>query len=156
MALITRGGLELGLRFEQFPEALRARLEQRIGDLTEELESRVQSATPYLTGRLRSEIAERVYADVADRIAGYVSVVADEHSEYPKAATREYGTNLPRRIKDHGGVFRRLNRGQKYVESHLTKPVHILARRYLRDPFEAMRPEIESALDETIGQAAAE
>ena len=146
MSLITRGGLELGLRFEQFPAHARALIEERIRALTAEMETGVEAATPYLTGRLRREITARVFTDGADRIAGYVSVLGDAPSEYPKAATLEYGTDRPRRIADHGGVFHRLGRGQKAIESRLTRPVHIAARRYLRDPFEAIKAEAEAQL----------
>ncbi len=157
MSVVTRGDREISIRFDTFPARARQKLDDRIRALTATLQERVQAATPFRTGLLRSEITPRVFDDSPTRIAGYVSVYAgDRAKEYPKAATLEYGTNKPRRIADHGGIFRRLGRGQRRIESRLTKSVHIEAFRYLRGPLEEMRPEIEAALDETMTEAAAE
>lgn len=157
MGVVTRGEREVSLRFETFPSRLKDKLDKRIRELTEELQARVEAAAPFKTGLLRSEIKSNTYSDSDTRVAGYVSVFAgDLKKEYAKAATLEYGTNKPRRIPDHGGVFRKLGAGQKRIESHLTKPAHIEAFRYLRDPLEQMRPEIEAALAETVAEAAAE
>lgn len=152
MSVVTRGGLELGLRFDQFPSQLHELLEQRIRTLTEELETRIQAVTPYLTGRLRREISSRIFADAADRVAGYVSVQGEAPSDYPKAGTLEYGTDKPRRARE-SALAARLHGGKRRLTGRLSRPVHIAARRYLRDPFEAMRPEIESAFADVMGEA---
>jgi hypothetical protein len=157
MAVVTRGEREVSLRFDTFPSKLRAKLEQRIRELTEALDARVEAAAPFKTGQLRSEIKSRIFNDTDTRVAGYVSVFAgDLQKEYAKAATLEYGTDKPRRIPDHGGVFRKLSVGQKRIESHLTKPAHIAAFRFLRGPLEQMRPEIQEALEQTVAEAVAE
>jgi hypothetical protein len=157
MAVITRGDREISLRMETFPTSARKRIEERITTLTAELEARSKAAAPFKTGALRSEIVGRVYSDSSSRIAGYVSVYAPGNSkEYPKAATLEFGTNKPRRIPDHGGIFRRLGKGQKSMESRLTKPARIDAFSYLRGPIEEMKPEINLALNEALAETVAE
>ncbi len=151
----TRGVREVTLRFDEFPAQLHQKLEARIGALTETLLSRVQAATPVRTGRLRSELTAREFGDSQNRVAGYVSVYAPGiKGEYAKAATLEYGTDKPRRIPDHSGVFHRLGRGQKSIRSRLTRAVHIDPFRYLRGPLEEMRPEITAALEEVVAAAA--
>jgi hypothetical protein len=156
-AVVTRGGQELVLQFQDFPEKARARLESRIHGLIDQLEGAVREAAPVRTGKLRSEITERIYSDQPSRIAGYVQVYAPGVAEaYPKAATLEYGTDKPRRIPDHGGIFRRLGEGQKRIESRLTAAAHIEAFRYLRGPFEEMegdfQTELQQALDELVAE----
>lgn len=157
MAVVTRGEREVSARFDTFPGRARKKLESRIAALTAQLQARVIAAAPRLTGALRSEITERDFSDSPNRIAGYVSVYAPGIKDaYAKAATLEYGTNKPRRIPDHGGIFHRLGKGQKRIESRLTKPARIEAFRYLRGPLEEMKPEIELALNEALAETAAE
>lgn len=154
MGVITRGDLEVSLRMETFPARARKRIEDKVADLTERLEAAAQAAAPRRTGRLRTEIVPRVYSDNPNRVAGYVSVYApDRPKEYAKAATLEYGADSPRRIPDHGGVFRKLHRNQKRIESRLTKSAHIEAFRYLRGPLEALRSEVAIELGEAITEA---
>jgi hypothetical protein len=156
-AVVTRGVRELSLRFEAFPQLAHDKIQERITQLTAALEARIEEAAPVLTGLLRSEVTERIYGDSKSRIAGYVQIYAPQNpKEYAKAATLEYGTDKPRRIPDHGGVFHRLGKGQKAIESRLTKPVHIQAFRYLRGPFEDMQPEIRASLEEALAEVEAE
>lgn len=146
-SVIVRGERELALRFDRFPIELHKQLAERIEALTDLLEGRVETETPVRTGRLRSEIRERVFIDQPERVAGYVSVYAPgKPTEYPKAATLEYGTDKPRRI------FARALSGRSKVVSRMTRPVHITARRYLRDPIEDIRPEAEAAFAEVLAQ----
>ena len=155
MSPITRGERELSERLDKFPANARAKLTERITSLTERLDAMIEAAAPYLTGLLRSEITQRVFSDAPNRIAGYVSVFASANPkrEYAKAATLEYGSDLARRIPDKSGVFRKLGRGQKRIESHLTKAAHIVARRYLRGPLAEMRPEIDAELSQALTEA---
>jgi hypothetical protein len=153
-AVVTRGASELSLRFESFPAKARAILEQRIVSLTSRLQSAVEEAAPKRTGKLASEIVERIFADQASRVAGYVQVYAPQSpDEYAKAATLEYGSNKPRRLADHGGIFRRLGAGQRRIESRLTKPTHIEAFRYLHGPFEELKPQMQEQLQAALQEA---
>jgi hypothetical protein len=156
MSVITRGDREISARFEAFPQRAKAKLQERIGALTAQLEERVREAAPHKSGQLRSEVKLSMYSG-QNRVAGYVSIYAGDNSkEYAKAATLEYGTDKPRRIPDHGGIFRRLGAGQKRIESRLTNPARIQAFRYLRGPLDQMKSEIEASLDEGIAEAIAE
>lgn len=151
-AVVLRGGAELSLRFDTFPEKARQRLEDRIASLTEALQARIEGAAPQKTGALRSEIKSRMYADNPNRVAGYVSVYAPGvASAYAKAATLEYGTSKPRRIFKQG-VSTRLGRANRRVVKRMSKPARIQAFRYLRGPFEdmeqTMRDELNSVLAE--------
>jgi hypothetical protein len=150
--VVTRGDRETSLRFDKFPSKLTGRLEQKIRDLTEMLDERVEAATPKKTGLLRSEITPKVYTgDNGDRVAGYVSVFAGSRtSEYAKAATLEYGSNKTRKLAS------RLAGPSKRLERRLSKRAHIEAFRYLRGPFEEMQPEIVAGLEETVAETAAE
>lgn len=152
VTVVTRGDRETSLRFEKFPSKLTARLEQKIRELTELLDARVEAATPKKTGLLRTEITPKVYTgDSGDRVAGYVSVFAGGLAkEYPKAATLEYGSNKTRKLAA------RLAAPTKRLEQRLSKRVHFEAFRYLRGPFEEMQPEIEAGLEETVAETVAE
>src|SRR5258708_1301555 len=162
MALITRGDHELALRFERFPTAAHAKLEGRMNKLVDRLQARAEAVAPQgKTGRLKSEIKGRGFADSPTRIAGYVEVYApgDPKKEYPKAATLEYGTDKPREIAEraaHGGLLARLRRSQQRLASRVSKPVHIRAFRYLRGSIEDLRPEAEAELAAGLAEAAQE
>ena len=153
VAIVTRGDKELGLRFDTFPAGLQSKLETRIRGLTQTLEERIEAATPKKTGLLRSEEKVNIYTgdSGSNRVAGYVSVYAPGRpGEYAKAATLEYGSNKTRKLRS------RLAGARRRLERRISRTPHIEAFRYLRGPFEAMRPEIEAALDETVAEAAAE
>jgi hypothetical protein len=155
--VITRGERELSLRFDTFPTRARAKLAERITVLTEQLQARIVAATPQgKTGRLRSEETSRILTDNPNRVAGYVQVYApDLPTEYAKAATLEYGTNKPRKIFERtSGLLGRLSR--RRVVARVTRPVHIAPFRFLRQPLEEMKPEIELALDEAMAEVTAE
>ena len=148
--VVTRGDRELSLRFDKFPSKLQSKLELRIRGLTDELQSRIEAATPVKTGLLRSEEKSTVYQG-DNRVAGYVSIFAGNlKGEYAKAATLEYGSNKTRKLSA------RLADPRRRLERRVSRAVHIEAFRYLRGPFEDMRPEIEAALEEVIAEAAAE
>ena len=153
-----RGDRELALRFDQFPAVLHARLERRITAITQELEARVEAATPVRTGKLRSEVRPSVYSNNRDRVAGYVQVFAPgDPREYPKAATLEYGSDKPRRrFERASGLLGRVGAPRRRLLSRGGDAVHIRAYRYLRGPFESMQAEIEAALQQEIDAAAAE
>lgn len=151
--VVTRGDRETSLRFDRFPSKLTARLEEKIRELTELLDERIEAVTPKKTGLLRSEITPKVYTgDNGDRVAGYVSVFAasGRTQEYAKAATLEYGSNKTRKLAA------RLARPTKRLEKRMAKRAHIEAFRYLRGPFEEMQPEIQAGLEETVAETVAE
>jgi hypothetical protein len=158
VTVITRGDREISLRFDNFPTRAKQKIEERITLLTEQLKARVQAAAPRRTGALQSEITARIYSNKADRVAGYVSVFAPgQPSEYPKAATLEYGSSKPRRtFEKTSGIAARLGLAQRRIAGRISKPVQIEAFAYLRRPLEQMKPEIELGLNEALAEATAE
>jgi hypothetical protein len=157
VSIVTRGDREISLRFDTFPARAHKRLEEKIGILTEQLEARVQAATPVLTGLLRSEVTPRDFADNVNRVAGYVSIFAHSSNEYAKAATLEYGSNKPRHTSQRAssGILSRFGLKQR-IADRMSKPVMIKAFEYLRGPLAQMKPEIEAGLNEALAEAAAE
>jgi hypothetical protein len=159
MSVITRGDRELGLRFEKFPTQAHAKLEEHMRKLVDALQARVEAAAPRgKTGRLKTEIKGRVFADSPSRVAGYVEVYAPGvPGEYAKAATLEYGTDKPRRVFERtGGLLARVGAGRRRIVARVSKPVHIRAFRYLRGSIEGMRPEVEAELALALAEAAGE
>jgi hypothetical protein len=154
MSVVTRGDNELKLLFDKFPRAAHDRLAERMNLLVEQLRERAQAAAPNRTGKLRREITGRVYADQADRIAGYVSIYAPgDNKEYPKAATLEYGTDKPRRALEQRFSARLGRISKRRIIARVSKAVHIRAFRYLRGSLDGLRPEIESAFAEALAAA---
>jgi hypothetical protein len=159
MSVVTRGDREISARFEAFPQRAKAKLQERITALTSQLEERVRDATPVRTGLLKSEIKLSIYgSNEQGRVAGYVSVYAGGNSsEYAKAATLEYGSNKPRKLGARSSsLAARLTAGGRNLARRISTAPHIEAFRYLRGPFEQMKPEIEASLNEGIAEAVAE
>lgn len=159
MSVIRRGDREISARFETFPDLAYGKLQSRIAALTAQLEERVEAATPFKTGLLRSEIKISMYGTREQRrVAGYVSVYAGSNSaEYAKAATLEYGSNKPRKLAERkGSLIMRLTSSSRSLARRISKAPRIEAFRYLRGPFEQMETEIQAALDEALAEAVAE
>jgi hypothetical protein len=161
MPVITRGDKELALRFEQFPRVAHAKLAERMQNIVDGLQARARAAAPHKTGKLQSEITGRVFSDMPDRVAGYVTVFTPDPgppgNEYAKAATLEYGTDKPRRVMGAARFSARLGRfAQRRLVARVSKPAHISAFRYLRGPLEDMREEIDAELAAAIAEATQE
>lgn len=160
LTITESGARQISQRLEDFPAELHQKLAQRISGAIEELHSAVLRAVPHRTGRLASEIVERVFSDAKYRVAGYVSVYTDDpgpapHNEYAKAATLEYGSSRSRAIRDEEhGVLTRLRGSSRRIKARMSKPVDIAARRYLRGPLDALRPEILAMIEEAVAEAA--
>lgn len=156
MTTIT-GEREVELKFDTFPQVIHSRLQQRITEIIETLQSNVEAArpvTPGKSGKLRSEVKARIY-NSQNRIAGYVSIYAPgSDGEYAKAATLEYGSNKPRHAVER--IVGRMGRTRRRILDRISKPVHIEAFRYLRGPFDAMAPGIQADLESVVSEAASE
>jgi hypothetical protein len=78
-------------RFDEWPSEIHNTLLERIRALTGELEARVRALAPERTGKLKNEIASRLFDD-PQKIKGLVTLDGDlPGSEYAKAAALEYG-----------------------------------------------------------------
>lgn len=156
------GDRRVGLRFEEFPDALYEALKQAIDGLGAELFARVVAATPSLTGRLRGQERYRLFTD-PERITAYVDVAAGKTSggAYAKAGALEYGAHRSTKVGAHAMRLDH-NWGQK-----LAAPMDVLVAAYnrtpnidehsfLRGPLAEMRPEILARLNAVVEKAAAE
>src|SRR4029077_5776429 len=92
-------------------------------------------------------------------VAGYVQIRGGagegNFNPYAKAATLEYGTDKARRVAERAsqGLLARVGGGKKRLVARANaKAVHIKAFRYLRDPLEEMRPEIEAELAAALAE----
>jgi len=155
------GVRQVGLRFDEFPNALYADLKREIDSLSVELYARVQAATPSLTGQLRSQERLRLFTD-PNRITGYIDVEGGKGSQdFAKAAALEYGAHKPTKVKAHSMGL------DHYWSKMLAAPETVLVEAYNRTPdiaeaaFErgplaAMQPEIVGRLNAVVEKAVAE
>jgi hypothetical protein len=148
---------------DRMPDLVKTKLRERITAMIEGLAGAVRAATPYKTGKLRSEISSRVFSDKPGRVAGYVSVqAAGNVQEILKAATLEYGSHKWRAAVRAGGsrkdkVWERLTRGKKRIRLRLDRSRKlIVARMYLRGPMRDMSGEMLDELADAVDQAVQE
>lgn len=143
------GAREISTRLENFPSALHEKLKEHITSAVGALWTGSEQAVPHRTGRLASEITERVYSEAKYRIAGYVSVYSpDPGEEYAKAGALEYG-----RHSLNGVLLRGNNRRAK---ARMAGSAQIMAFRYLRGPLERLRPEIMAGIDLAVAETVAQ
>jgi len=162
MISVTMTINDTGLRahLDQLPIAVRAKLLPTIKSLTQELLESVRAAEPVKTGKLRA--ATRSYVDSGpDYIRGRVRIgpqIGTGNSitgHNIAAAALEYGVNASENVASHRmrltHVFGRSANEFVMVNAY-TRRVSISARRFLRDPFQRLRPfaeaEIRAALAE--------
>lgn len=151
------GDREVQLRLDELPQAVHDSLLRRLTSLTAELAARVEAAAPERTGKLRSEVASRVYDDRVDRIRGRVTL----SGEFGKAAALEYGAHKRTNVAAHAmrldHVFaNRLAAPLTALVAAHSRLANIAATRFLRGPAASMAPEIIAELRQAIVEAAAE
>jgi hypothetical protein len=159
---ISDTGLQAHL--DRMPIEVRARLLPTIESLTQRLLVSVRAAEPVKTGALRA--ATRSYVDsgqnfirgsvrVGPQITGKHFAGASGHNV--AAAALEYGVHAVEHVAAHrmrlGHIFSRQSNQFVMVNAY-TRRVNISARRFLRDPFERIRPiaeaEIRRVLEEKL------
>lgn len=155
------GERQAGMRFEKFPSELLDDLRAEIDSLTNELRGRVGAAMPRESGQLRDSLDSDVLKK-EDRITGRVIVAAGNSKLHRKAAALEYGsTGKHSRVKQHKMKLRHywekklLLPRTVIVEAFQRKP-NIRERKFLRGPFEAMRPTILARLGKVVERSAQE
>lgn len=122
------GDRQVGLRFEQFPDALYAELKSEIASLGEELLLRVEAATPSRTGRLRSEERVRVFADPTSIKAQVDIAGAKGSQDFAKAGALEYGAHRATKVSAHS------MRLDHFWARRLSAPIDVLVSAYTRTP----------------------
>jgi hypothetical protein len=152
------GDRQVGVRFEEFPDALYEDLRAEIDALAIELYARVVAATPDRTGLLRGEERVRVFTDPTS-IKGMVDV-AGAGQDFAKAGALEYGAHRPTKVSAH--AMRLDHHWSKMLAAPETVMVEAYSRTpdiaefaFERGPLEAMRPEIVARLEAVVEKAAA-
>jgi hypothetical protein len=142
----------LVLHFDEMPAALKRNLKAAITRATHQLLARVKATEPVRTGRLRA--ATHAYVDERENfIRGRVRILATGRAQSLAAAfgALEYGGPGQRRAGKNVKVEGYRRRGGS-VRAYERKQPRIRARRFLRGPAAAMRPQIKAELEAAIGQ----
>jgi len=152
------GTRQVGLRFDQFPDDLRAELHATIDDLAQQLYAQVQARTPTLTGRLLGEEGVTVFAD-PDKISGKVYVAAPNQQDARKAAALEYGsTGKAVSVTSHAmGLDHywssKLSAPETVIVSAYNRTPNIAEVAFERGPLDEMAPEIAARLNAVVVEA---
>jgi hypothetical protein len=149
----------VALRFEQFPERARAAIKRRLEALTAQLYSRVESAEPQRTGKLRQETQSFV-DERDDRVTGRVKVLARETSEHGKGAALEYGAHGSAQVGAHAmtlsHLWGRMIAPRQVLVAAYSRRVNISERRYLRGSLDTLRGEVIEQLRQALAEAMSE
>lgn len=157
----VKGDRQAGLRFDEFPDALREGLREEIDSLTNELYGRIRAATPSKTGDLRDKERVRLFND-KDRITGYVDIAGKKGSQdFAKAGALEYGARRTKKVNEHK------MRLDHYWHDKLDAPRMVIVKAFdrrnnqaehsfLRGPLGAMQPEILRRLNSVVENAVQE
>jgi hypothetical protein len=141
----------LAVHFDEITPALQAKLKVAISRITHQLLAQVRAAEPVRTGRLRS--LTRAYVDERENfVRGRVRILGQK---LPNQPARAFGA------LEYGGPGRRggkvqvrwSSRGGVGVTAYERRRPRRQARRFLRGPAAAMRPQIRAQLAFAIGQA---
>jgi hypothetical protein len=136
------GDRKVALRFEKFPETLRAKFAGPIKSITSRLADMIRARTPKgEKGELPSLVYEQFFDD-PDQVSGRVTFGDD----YAKVGALEYGAPGPRnrnRVAEHpmelSHVFgSRLNRPLTVMVKAHRRQLNVKAHRMLRDPLAQM------------------
>jgi hypothetical protein len=156
------GARQVGLRFEEFPDALYAELRGEVDALSAELFAHIEAATPDRTGRLRSEERVRLFTD-PNRITGYVDIAGTKAGalEYAKAGALEYGAHQATQVKAHSmrldhNWAEKLAAPMTVLVSAYSRTPDIAEHAFERGPLAAMAPEIVSRLNAVVEKAVKE
>lgn len=134
---ITLNGTEVILRLDKLGGEFNTRLAAEAHELMEELLGRILAAEPVRTGRLQSQ-TRASFRDTDSRIAGIIRP-GWRRADAAKAAALEYGAHGIATVSEY-------ERASGVVVAAYQRHVNIAAIHFLRDPFEAMQPEIDERL----------
>lgn len=152
-----KGERQLFAHLESLPAEVEERLTPTIASLTRQLLMRVHAAEPFRTGALRASTRSFLDAQPGS-VRGKVRVLmSPTGSRRGKglsvhnvaAAALEYGVHSRFEVRAHrmrlSHVFKRPHAGFVIVNAYYRR-VNIKARRFLRDPFEQIRPQAEAEI----------
>lgn len=164
LGVYITGAREMGLRFERFPETLRADLVPVIGELTAETLAMVEALLPNRTGRLRGEMSMAVH-DLPDAVTGVVGLPpglgSGPDSVYAAAGALEYGAHGDYTVKAHAMRLDHLWARATGLPMTVDVPEHsrrldLEARRFMRGPALAMRGRVFARLEDVVDRTVAE
>lgn len=150
-SIVLTGDRDIALRFERFPEGLRKRLRGAIENILPRLAARQRAAAPRLSGRLAGEVGKITIEDGPEFVRGRVTVDARSSREAGKAGALEYGAPGRRgrfAVREH--KRRGAGVGMETIVDRYERTANLIAQRYQRGPFEAMRGEIEGELRDAV------
>lgn len=153
------GDRQVGLRFDEFPDALYEDLRQEIDGITVELFAMIQALTPERTGTLRSQERLRLFQDKT-RITGYIDIAGDRQSDFIKAGALEYGAHNPAKITVHMMKLdhfwsHKLNEPIDVIVKGYERPTNIAERAFERGPLAEMTPQILARLNAVVEKSVA-
>ena len=151
------GDRQVGLRFDEFPDALYDDLRAEIEVLATELFALVRASTPQDSGLLRSQERLRLFTDKT-RITGYVDIAGGKGSDFAKAGALEYGAHRRTKVRAHERSL------DHYWDQKLEEPINVLVDAYarqpnigaysfLRTPLAALQPTVRERLNAVVEQA---
>jgi hypothetical protein len=146
---------------EALPAKLRTGLKESITRLTDQMLQRVRAAEPYRTGKLRQETQAFVDEHEEGKITGAVRILgAHGRGHNVAAAALEYGAHRIVNVQAHrehlNHVFNRATDSQFVAVRAYQRRANIQAKRFLRDPAQAMRPRIQAELERVISETVKE
>jgi hypothetical protein len=141
------GESEVEHRLDEAPRELHRQLVSRATTLTSRLLGAVRAAEPRRTGKLAGETRMQV-DETPDSVTGRVIVEATGN-EREKALALEGGAHGVGKEghRERSAMAAYRARDTRMIEAY-NRPGIIMARRYLRGPFEEMHGEIEAELAE--------
>ncbi len=149
-----QGVLKATLRFEEFPQAMRAQLLAAIRRLTASLAAKIRARLPRgPTGKLEGSLIQQIFDD-PDQVSGRVTFDKD----FGKVGALEWGAPGKRAkesVREHSAKLdhawaQKLARPMTVVVAKHNRSLHLEARRFLRGPLAASRGEIEEVLHQAV------
>ena len=156
--IAVTGDRQVGLRFEEFPDALYVALRQEVDALSIELLARIEAATPSRTGKLRSQERLRLFTD-ENRITGYIDIAGAKGSQdFAKASALEYGAHKATQVAAHAMKLDhhwslKLAAPETVLVAAYSRTPDITETAFERGPLDAMAPEIVARLNAVVEKA---
>lgn len=150
-----KGERQTGLRFEEFPDALREDLREEIDSLTADLFAKIRAVAPKETGDLQSKINAKIH-DHEKRIVGSIYIAGKKGSQdFAKAGALEYGAHRTTKVKEyarrpHGKVQAKFDAPAEVIVRAHTRKNKQSEHAFLRGPMASARQEVENRLNAVV------
>lgn len=155
---VVQGERDVSLRFQRVTPTVKRRLRGAMEEVLPQLAARQRARAPRgQSGKLASQVGHVFIDEGDDYIRGRVTVVADTGWQYGKAGALEYGAPGRRgrfTVKEHKRRGRGI--GMETLVDRYQRTQRLVAQRFIRGPFDAMRGEIEGKLRDAVNVAVAE